>query len=141
MEGVSVMTNKSGGTLTDVHGSYMISVAPDDSIYFSYLGKPTIKFAVKTLVTANNFDISLQVESNMLQEVFVRPRSYKEDSMQNRLDYAKVFNYRKPHIAITSTDPYSGQGGVGFDLDELIDMFNVRKKKNTLAFQRRLVAG
>lgn len=139
LEGVSVLSNKSGGTSTDVHGAYTISVSPDDSIYFSYQGRATMKFAVKTLVAANNFDISLPVKSDLLPEIFVRQRTYKEDSALNRQEYAKVFNYNKPRIGISSIDPSSGQGSVGFDLDALIGIFQVRKKKNMLAFQNRLV--
>ncbi len=139
LEGVSVIRSSGVGAITDVLGNYSIRVSLDDSIYFSYLGKPTPKFAIKTLVATNNFDISLQVNSNILPEVIVRPPSYKQDSLQNRLDYAKVFNYRKPGIGISSMPVGSGQSGVGFDLDELIDVFRYKKKKSMLAMQERLV--
>lgn len=138
LEGVSVLSNKNGGTSTDIHGRYLILITADDSIYFSYQGKTTMKYAVRTLIAANNFDISIPIKSDVLPEVFVRPRSYKEDSLQNRLDYAKVFNYRKPRLGISSIDPSSGQGSVGVDLDQLIDIFRIRKKKDMLAFQRRV---
>lgn len=135
LQGVSVLSNKSGGTSTDVRGNYIILVAPDDSIWFSYQDKPTMKFAVKTMIAANNFDISLQVKSDMLPEVFVRKRSYKEDSLQNRMEYAKVFDYNKPKVSFSA-----GEGGFGVDLDGLIGIFRVRKKKSMLAFQNRLIA-
>lgn len=139
LEGVSVISNSGKGTSTDVLGKYSIRVNLDDSIYFSYLGKPTPKFAVKEMVTANNFDISLHVNSNILPEVFVRAPSYKMDSLQNRLDYAKIFNYRKPGIGVSMMPAGSGQSGVGFDMDELIDIFRYKKKKSMLAVQERML--
>jgi hypothetical protein len=139
LEGVSVLTNKSGGTSTDIHGNYSIWVDANDSIYFSYLGRPTMKYPVRTIVAANNFDISLQVKSDLLPEVIVRQRSYQEDSLQNRLDYDKIFDYNKPRFKFSALEDGSGQAGAGVDLDALIDIFRIRKKKNTLAFQSRLV--
>ena len=83
----------------------------------------------------------MQVKSDLLPEVTVRQRSYSEDSLQNRQDYAKVFNYHKPRIGINATDPGAGaMEGVGFDLDALIDIVDKHKKKEMLAFQHRLVS-
>jgi hypothetical protein len=59
------------------------------------------------------------------------------DSLQNRLDYAKIFDYRKPGFR-TSMDPTPGGPGVGLDLDEFINMFKFKKNKRMVAFQRRL---
>lgn len=138
LEGVSVMSTSGGGTSTNVLGQYTIRVSIDDSIYFSYLEKPTPKFAVKTMLATNNFDISLHVTSNVLPEVFVRPPDYKEDSVQNRLDYAKVFNFRKPGVSVSSLPQGSHGPGVGFDAQELIGIFSFKKNKNMAAFQDRL---
>jgi hypothetical protein len=46
-----------------------------------------------------------------MKEVQVLPRSYKLDSIRNREDYAKIFNFQKPKLRPT----ISGMG-VGFDL-------------------------
>ena len=139
LEGVSVLTNKSGGTTTDLRGNYSIWVDPGDSIYFSYLGKATIKYEVRSISTISNFDISLQAKSDMLPEVIVRQRSYRDDSLQNRLEYAKIFNYNKPRLHLNAMDDGGGQESIGFDLDQFIDIFRFDKKKHTLAFQNRLI--
>lgn len=139
LEGVSVMANSGAGTTTDILGNYSLRVRLDDSIYFSYLGKPTPKFAVKAMMATNNFDVSLHVNSNVLPEVFVRPRSYKQDSIQNRLDYAKIFNYHKPRLDVNMAPAGSGQTGVGFDLDGIIDMLRFKKQKSMLLVQERMV--
>jgi hypothetical protein len=68
------------------------------------------------------------------------PPSYKFDSAQNRLDYAKAFNYKKPGLGISTSPLGSGGAGVGLDLDQLINVFRFRKNKSMLGFQRRLIA-
>jgi len=60
------------------------------------------------------------------------------DSLQNRRDYAKIFNYKKPGIGISSLPPGAGGAGVGLDLDEFINMFRFRHNRSMMAFRRRL---
>ena len=136
IEGVSVMSTSGSGTVTDVLGNYSLQVNERDSIYFSYLNKATMRFAVTGIANINSFDISIHAPSNMLPPVQVMPPSYKYDSAQNRKDYAKVFDFRKPGLGITSSP---GGAGVGLDLDELINVFRFRRNKSMLGFQKRLL--
>lgn len=135
MEAVTVLSTSGRGTLTDSSGKYTIHVNDDDSIWFSYLNKPTPKYPVKSIT--NPFEILLHVNVSELKPVRVMPPSYKRDSMQNREDYAKAFNFRKPSFG-TSINPGTG-AGVGLDINELINMFNFRKNRRMLAFQDRLL--
>jgi len=134
LDGVSVISVLGRGTATDSNGNYAITVSIKDSLYFSYLGRATAKFPVMNINSLNGFDIALHVDPVELKEVRVMPRNYHYDSLQNRQDYARIFNYRKPgfHPDITGM-------GVGLDLNQLIEMFNRAKTRRTLAFQRRLV--
>jgi hypothetical protein len=132
---VSVMSTSGKGTSTDSTGRYTIMVAETDSISFSFLNKPTMKFPVKGIQNVFQFDISLHVPVSELPAVRVQPRNYRMDSMQNRRDYAKAFDFKKPGIGI-STSP---GGGVGLDLEEFINIFKFRYNKRMLSFQRRLV--
>lgn len=136
LEGVSVMSTSGKGTVTNSTGRYAIEAGEKDSIFFSYLNKPTVKFAVSSLSHFNDFDISLHVPSNILPEVYIMAPSYRYDSLQNRKDYAKIFNYNKPSIGITSSP---GGAGVGLDLDEFINIFRFKRNKSMLGFQRRLM--
>ena len=136
LEAVSVLTTSGKGTVTNAEGSYEIRVTEKDSIWFSYLNKPTIKFPVIKIGNPMQFDISLQVSVPVLREVKVFPKNYKLDSIRNRQDYAKVFNYRKPGLRIVT--PSSG-AGVGFDLDEIINIFRFRRNQSMLSFQQRLL--
>ena len=138
--GVSVMSTSGKGTATNDLGNYSIEVSEEDSIYFSYLGKPTVKFAVKTMPNPGGFDISLHIQTNILPIYLVMPPSYKFDSAQNREDYAKAFNFKKPGLGISTTPMGAGGAGVGLDLDQLINVFRFRKNKSMLGFQRRLIA-
>lgn len=134
---VSVLSSEGMGTVTDSLGYYTILVNETDSIWFSYLNKPTPKFAVAAINKFNGFDISLHVPITELKEVKVVPRNYKRDSIQNRLDYAKAFDFHKPGISLSN--PSSGAFGVGLDLDAFINMFNFRKNRRMAHFQQRLI--
>jgi plasmid maintenance system killer protein len=136
VELVSVLSSSGNGTVTNAEGYYEIEVQEKDSIWFSYLNKPTMKFAVLKIVNPMAFDISIQINIPLLKEVKIKPKNYRLDSLQNRLDYAKIFNYQKPKIK-TVTPQYGA--GMGFDLDEIINIFRFRRNKSIAAFQQRLI--
>ncbi|MET0393389.1 MAG: hypothetical protein ABW019_09625 [Chitinophagaceae bacterium] len=136
LELVSVMTSSGRGTLTNADGQYVIEVAEKDSIWFSYLNKPTVKFPVLKILNPLGFDIALQVSVPELREVRVQPRNYRQDSIQNREDYASIFNYRRP--GVRAVTPQYG-AAAGFDLDELINVFRFKRNRSLLAFQQRLL--
>jgi hypothetical protein len=137
LELVSVLTTSGRGTITNKDGQYEVEVGEKDSIWFSYLNKPTVKFPVLKIANPFGFDISLKVSVPELKEVKIRPRNYHEDSIQNRKDYAKIFNYEKGYHFNTVTPTY-GQAA-GFDLDAIINAFRFRRNRNMLSFQRRLL--
>jgi hypothetical protein len=136
MEAVSVLSTSGRGTITNAEGHYEIQVEETDSIWFSYLNKPTKKFPVLKIVNPFEFDISIQVNVPLMKEVRIRPKNYKFDSLQNRLDYAKIFNYQKPKLKVVT--PQFGVGA-GFDLDEIINMFRFRRNRSMASFQKRLL--
>ncbi|HEX8676861.1 MAG TPA: carboxypeptidase-like regulatory domain-containing protein [Segetibacter sp.] len=137
VEYVSVLSTSGKGTVTDSSGRYSLTLNETDSIYFSFLNKPTPKFPVSSIQNTEAFDISISRKIKELPAVFVKQRNYRLDSLQNRLDYEKIFNYRKPGIR-TSMNPSPGSVSVGLDLDEFINIFKFKKNKRALAFQKRL---
>ena len=136
LEAVSVISTSGRGTVTNSDGVYEIDVSATDSIFFSNLGKPTMKFPIATIQNILQFNISLHVSIPTLKEVKIRPRNYRQDSLQNREDYAKVFNYQKPKLK-TVTPQYGA--GVGFDLDEIVNMFRFKRNRSIANFQKRLL--
>lgn len=136
---VSVMTTSGNGTQTDSMGFYSIRIAKDDSIWFSYLEKHTPKYPVKTISNPAAFDISIQMSAIELPNVTVKKPSYRFDSLQNRKEYEKIFNYRKPGLRTTSLSPGSMGAGVGIDLDELINVFRFRRNRNMKFIQNWLI--
>ena len=136
MEAVSVLSTSGKGAITNAEGFYEIEVSEKDSIWFSYLNKPTIKFPVINISNPMAFDISLQVNVPVMKEVKIKLKNYRLDSIQNRLDYAKIFNYEKPGLK-TVTPSYGG--AVGFDLDEIINMFRFKRNRSIASFQKRLL--
>jgi len=129
MQGVSVMGTNGQGTMTDSTGHYKIKLAAGDSVYFSYLGKQTARFPVKGIVPGYPLDISLAVNVYSLPLVVVRPKPYRYDSLDNREEYRRVFDYSPDYFS-------SGSGGVGLNLDLLL---SGRKNRQMLALQRRLL--
>jgi hypothetical protein len=136
LQAVSVMSTSGAGTTTNAEGVYEIQVTEKDSIWFSYLNKPTIKFPVLKIMNTLAFDIALHVNIPTLKEVKIRPKNYRLDSIRNRQDYAKIFNYQKPGLK-TVTPQYGV--GMGFDLEEIINMFRFRRNRTTASFQQRLL--
>lgn len=136
LESVTVLSTNGKGAVTNAEGRYTIEVGEKDSIWFSYLGKPTVKFPVLKITDVQHFDLALQVNIKELKGVTVRAPNYKEDSIQNRKDYAKVFNFHKPSVGTMTS---IGPTGAGIDLDELIRAFQFRKNRNMVRFQERLL--
>jgi hypothetical protein len=132
MPGVSVLSNSGVGTMTDSLGRYRIRLPADDSIFFSYLGRHTGKIAVRRLSPNYPLNMSLAVTVDSLPVVVVKPRLYRYDSLANRDEYRKVFDYAPDYLAGGS----SGGIGVGLNLDMI---FNARKNRQMLALQRRLI--
>ena len=140
IEAVTVRSTSGRGTITDSAGRYSLTVRSKDSIWFSLLNKNTMKYAVDTISDPTNFDISIHLKAVELPAVTVRSRDYRLDSIQNRKDYQKYFDFRKPGIKLSTDNTYSPGGAmVGLDLDELINMFRFRRNRNLQFLQNRLV--
>ncbi len=136
MVGVSVLSTSGKGTSTNANGYYEIDVTDKDSIWFSYLNKPTVKFPVLKITTPFEFDISLQVNIPVLREVKIRPPDYRLDSIRNREEFSKIFDYQKPKLKVA---PSNFGAGVGFNLDEMVNMLRFKHNRSVMDFQKRLL--
>ena len=136
LQSVSVLSTSGAGAVTNADGVYEIMVSEADSIWFSYLNKPTMKFPIAKIANTLQFDISLQVNVPTLKEVKIKLKNYKFDSTQNRIDYAKIFNYQKPGLK-TTTPQYGA--AAGFDVNEIINMFRFKRNRSMASFQKRLL--
>lgn len=138
VEGAKIICTCGATTFTDSLGKYQIIAEDKDSISIFFNNKSTQQFSVANIQDPDHFDISLHVAVNSriksLPEVIVFATSYKKDSVANRVEYARYFNFSKPGIY----SQISPSGGVGLDLDELINIFRFRRNKQMLSFQKRL---
>ena len=138
--GVLVKSSSNTQAITDSAGSYEIVASEKDSLTFIYQNKPTAKFAVKQITNVSSFDIALHVrvteKFKTMKEVKVYTKHFREDSIENRQYYNKLFNYEKPGIS-TSINP--GSGSVGMDLDEFINIFRFKRNKQMRKMQDRLL--
>jgi len=135
MVGVSVMSNSGAGAVTDSAGHYSIVVPTTDSISFSYQGKSTMKFAVREINPLRPYDMSLRVDVHTLPTVVVstlRLGDYKTDSLKNREEYRKIFDYAPEYLS-----GGSGGIGVGINLDALLSMKKIKRMENFRRFMER----
>jgi hypothetical protein len=133
--------SKFSRTQTDSLGRYLITIQAKDSITFSLFGKNTKKFGLDEIEDLSNFNIMIHVTGVDLPEVTVRNSYYRYDSIQNRMDYAKYFNYEPPGLKLSNQQNLFGNGGVsiGFDLNEMINMFRFKRNRNLQFLQNRLI--
>jgi hypothetical protein len=95
---------------------------------------------VDTISNPDAFNLMIHIRAIELPEVQVRNRSYRLDSLQNRKDYAKYFDFKKPTIRLSSNREYNPGGlTVGLDLDEFINMFRFKRTRSLASLQKRLV--
>lgn len=136
-----VVSNGHQQTITDSIGRYTITAKPKDSLWFSLFGKNSQKFPIDTVTDPTHFDVMIHVAGYDLPEVKVRNSYYRFDSIQNRLDYAKYFNYQAPSIKFSNNQQMLGSGGltIGLDLDGIINMFRFHKNRNLEFLQNRLL--
>jgi predicted transport protein len=140
IEAVTVISSHGNGTITDSFGRYFITVRQSDSIWFSMLGKSTNKFPVDTIKNTEAFDVMLHVRVADLPEVRIRSKNYRLDSLENRREYAKIFNFKKPTISLLNNRNYTpGAVTVGLDLQEFINMFRFKHNRSIAALQKRLL--
>jgi hypothetical protein len=57
------------------------------------------------------------------------------------MDYAKYFNYEPPGLKLSNQQNIFGNGGVtiGFDVNEIINMFRFKRNRNSQFLQNRLI--
>ncbi len=141
LEAVGVISTSGRGAITDSLGKYTITVRAKDSIWFTLIGKTTMKYPVDTISNLESFNVMIHLRATELPEVKVRNSYYKLDSIQNRRDYAKVFDFKKPTLGLTKSSGYNPGGlTVGFDLDAIINMFRFKHNRSILNLQKRLLA-
>ena len=140
IEAVMVYT-KYSSTQTDSLGRYLITLQPNDSLTFSLFGKSTQKFALDQIEDQSNFNVMIHVNGFDLPEVRVRNSYYRYDSIQSRMDYAKYFNYNPPGLKLSNQQNMFGNGGItiGFDINEIINMFRFKRNRNAQFLQNRLI--
>lgn len=136
---VQVFTTSGSQTVTDSLGTYKITAHHQDSIYFFFDGKNSIKYPVADIYDNSSFDIAIhanpKTKYKVLQEVTVFSDTYRMDSVENREKYARIFGTSKPGIKLNS----SPMGVTGFDVESIIELFQFRKNKQTASFRQRLI--
>jgi hypothetical protein len=142
VEGVQIICTCGTMSFTDSVGNYSIFVGEQDSVFFFYRNKPTQLFSVSSIRNPGSFDISLALyvpgRYKRLQDIIVYGNTRRQDSIENRMQYDKIFNYDRGGLRTSSIAPESGFGA-GLDLNALIGLFSFRKNRSMARFQQRLI--
>jgi len=141
---VDVLTSSGYRTKTDSVGNYNVRVqGKNDSIWFSYNGKNTLKYPVDTVKYTYQFNVGLSVKSPLkndnhwLTPVTVYNKSYRQDSIENRLVYDKIFHPNKGGFRLGQAP--QGTFGVGIDLDALINSFRFAYNKRQEMYKQNII--
>jgi hypothetical protein len=139
---VKVMSNRGAVTYSDSVGHYNLLVFSDDSVHFTFRNKTTVWFPVKDMKYSSQFDIALKIRIQdryqTLKEVVVIKKSYRQDSLENRQKYSKIFNGSTGGLRLTESSMLGG-GTPGLDPNEIINMFRFRRNRNLRNLQKRLL--
>jgi hypothetical protein len=142
VEGVQVLCTCGTMSFTDSVGNYTIFVGEKDSVFFFFRNRPTQMFPVASIKTPEQFDISINLfvpgRYKQLKEIIVYGKTRRQDSIENRVQYDKIFNYDKGGVRLSNSAPESGFGA-GIDLNALVDVFRFRRNRSMLRFQQRLI--
>jgi|GEM_PF-2008916 len=134
--GVMVETSHGHTTFTDEKGYFSIYVAPHDTLYY-YASKliRSIPYPADSIKNWDDYAIAIQTieydiararrfgapvandPSTTLENVTVVSRNFHKDSLENRLEYDKVFNYKRPPI-----NPFS-------PVSTIYNLLNFKEKK------------
>ncbi|HSF45569.1 MAG TPA: hypothetical protein VLA58_06140 [Chitinophagaceae bacterium] len=140
---VKVTSTSGRVTYTDSLGAYNIMVTSEDSINFTYRNRPTMWYPVREMKNTRSFDIALQVTLTdgykTLREVILIGKSYRQDSIENRMKYQKVFNGSTGGLRINPSGGDNLYGGAGLDPNEIINLFRFRRNRNLKSLQNRLL--
>jgi hypothetical protein len=137
VSGVSVLSIAGAGTSTDSMGKYQIRLALTDSLYCSWLGRATGRFAVKDIPADQAFDLDLDDTNSFFLPAFsvIGGRDYYRDSVSNRANYSKAFGYTGRDGPQDRNLSQAGGVGLGLDLDNLL---NPSADNRAQALQQRL---
>lgn len=134
-------------TFTDEQGYFSLYVLPHDTLYY-YVNKLTksIPYPVDSIKSWDDYAIAIQtieydiarakrygapvegVDPNInLGNVTVVSRNYHKDSLENRMEYDKVFNYKNPPI-----NPFS-------PVQTVYDLLSFKKKKRMKKMKKDLL--
>lgn len=141
---VEVFTSSGNRTITDSIGNYNIPIAgKNDSIWFGYNGKNTMKYPIDTIRYIYQFNVGLSVKSPLkddkhwLSPVTVYANTYRQDSIQNRIAYDKIFHPDKGGFRLGQAP--SGTFGVGVDIDALINSFRFAYNKRQDMYRQNII--
>jgi hypothetical protein len=139
---------------TDKQGGYQIAVSGGDTLWVYNHGKTHSFYMSRAMLASKIFDIYLndttedKIAFHQLAPVFVRNSNYTKDSINNRKEYADIFNYKKARVGLGNNKWRDSTNGIALNTQDkklsLLDISGLwqatsKENKEKLRLQKRLV--
>lgn len=138
---VSIYTTEGLKAISDSMGKYTIYAKKNDTIYFKYKNRTSKKYPTIDIENKQNFEIAIHLPISIskktskenLPEIIVWGNNYRQDSINNRRYYDKIFNFKKPGFTdIVQVPTIAGIPiplGIAININSLITSFQIEKNK------------
>lgn len=136
LQGVSVTSKRLGtGVATNLYGSYSLKVYQGDTVEYSLLGFRKEYVVITQKTGTARHDIHLYPDNLSLDQVKVTGRRNSvKDSIELRMEYGHIFNYKPP-----SAWKY-GAMALSSPITFLGELFNFKGRKRNKQFRETLLS-
>ncbi len=154
IDSVLVYVKSGAYFFTDKAGGYQLAVSGGDTLWVYNHGKTHSFYMTRQLLASNYFDMYLndtledKVDFHQLAPVFIRNSNYTKDSLNNRKEYADIFNYKRARIGLGNNKWRDSTNGEALNTQDkklsLLDISGLwqatsKENKEKLRLQKRLV--
>ncbi|PUZ21705.1 hypothetical protein DCC81_24245 [Chitinophaga parva] len=137
LAGVAITNRHSQlATTSGPDASFTLLAHPGDTILFSGINVVARYWIVPSGASRSVHDILLTPRIIDLMPVSVRNHTYKDDSIANRQEYAKAFNFHRPRVGeIIHVAPI----GIAVNINQLTHLAQLKSNRHKMFFKHQLV--
>lgn len=136
LAGVAITNRHSQlSTTSDPAANFTLLAHPGDTILFSGINVIARYWIVPAGASHSTHDIFLTPRIIDLMPVSIRNRTYKDDSIATRQEYAKSFNFRRPRVGeIIHVAPL----GIAVNINQFTHLMQFKSNRHKIFFKHQL---